>query len=133
MSNTAFREAVDAIAADQITVSDAAKELYANLHDTEKLGLLDGDGTPISWIMDTITGGYCGKPVVASSVRRLGIPGIRFSDGPRGLNRGTAFPAPSQRANTFNVELEEEIVSTFYTPCPVFLLCRWTTDDWRVA
>nr|WP_254071182.1 MULTISPECIES: glycoside hydrolase family 3 N-terminal domain-containing protein [unclassified Rathayibacter] len=44
-------------------------------------------------------------------VARLGIPGLRFSDGPRGVVMGesTAFPVSMARGATWNLALEEEV------------------------
>lgn len=111
MSNDRFSHLVQEIKADRITTAVAADALYEELFPDEQLALLQGKAHPVTWVKDIITLGYCGKPVIAAEVARLGIPGIRFSDGPRGLNTGTAFPTPSTRANTFNVDLEERIVS----------------------
>jgi hypothetical protein len=111
MSTDHFSQLVQAIVTGKQTVSEAANELYGTLGHHEKLGLLDGDLTPFEWFKESLQLGYCGKPVVAGAIPRVGFPGIRFSDGPRGVNTGTCFPTPSTRANTFNVELEEQIVS----------------------
>ena len=74
--------------------------LLAACTDAEKrLGLLDGD-EPFWPGMPTMMGdGYNLEPIVAGAVPRLGIPGIRFSDGPRGavIGRSTAFPVPMAR------------------------------------
>src|SRR4051794_41874473 len=55
--------------------------------------------------------GYNLEPIVAGAVERLGIPGIRFSDGPRGavIGNSTAFPVPMARGATWDPELEERI------------------------
>ena len=47
----------------------------------------------------------------AARVERLGIPGIAFSDGPRGcvVGRATAFPVSMARGATFDPELEERV------------------------
>lgn len=47
-------------------------------------------------------------------VERLGVPGFRMLDGPRGLSRfagteGTAFPVPMARGATWDPELEERV------------------------
>ena len=52
-----------------------------------------------------------GGPFVAGAVPRLGIPGIRFSDGARGVVIGasTAFPVTMARAATWDPSLEHEV------------------------
>lgn len=44
-------------------------------------------------------------------VKRLGIPGVIFTDGPRGvnLNRSTCFPVALARGASFNTRLEKEV------------------------
>ena len=48
---------------------------------------------------------------MAGAVPRLGVPGIRFSDGPRGavIGRSTAFPVPMARGATWDPDLEERV------------------------
>src|SRR5690242_7271024 len=55
--------------------------------------------------------GYNLEPIVAGAVERLGIPGIRFADGPRGavIGRSTAFPVPMARGATWDPALEERV------------------------
>jgi len=50
-------------------------------------------------------------PYTAGAIPRLGISGIRFTDGPRGvvLGASTAFPVAMARGATFDPELEERI------------------------
>lgn len=57
------------------------------------------------------TGGYNLEPYLHGEVSRLGIPGIRLSDGRRGCVKGksTAFPVPMARGATWDVVLEEKI------------------------
>ncbi|NNN20978.1 MAG: family 3 glycosyl hydrolase [Acidimicrobiales bacterium] len=106
----AFARAVEAVNRGSEPVVEADK-LYESLTDDEKLGLLDGD-TPF-WIglRSMVVEGYNVKPYIHGEVARLGIPGIRFVDGPRGCvaRHGTAFPVSMARGATWDVTLEEEI------------------------
>ncbi len=54
---------------------------------------------------------YQERPYLAGDAPHLGIPPLRFTDGPRGimLGRSTAFPAPMARGATFDPDLEERI------------------------
>ncbi|MCB0975050.1 MAG: glycoside hydrolase family 3 C-terminal domain-containing protein [Actinobacteria bacterium] len=54
---------------------------------------------------------YNDGPIVAGQIDRLGLPGVRFSDGPRGvvIGEATSFPVPMARAATFLPELEERV------------------------
>ncbi len=45
------------------------------------------------------------------TIKRFGIPRLRFTDGPKGinLNRSTCFPVPMARGATFDPVLEERV------------------------
>lgn len=87
-----------------------AKALYDQLSEDERLGLLDGD-TPFWEGMAEIARGYNQRPYVHGEVARLGIPGVRFVDGPRGCvpGQGTAFPVSMARGATWDPSLEEKV------------------------
>ena len=78
----------------------------------EKLGLMDGD-LPFWKGLARMSEpkGYSRQFWVAGAVPRLGIPGIRFVDGPRGvvMNGATAFPVSMARGATFDPDLEEQV------------------------
>jgi len=88
-----------------------AQRLLDELTPDERLGLLDGDEPFWPGMPQMMGEGYNLVPIVAGAVDRLGIPGIRFSDGPRGavIGRSTAFPVPMGRGATWDPELEERI------------------------
>lgn len=79
------------------------------MDDDELLWLLDGD-VPLRAVPRLGTMMRSG-PVAGGAVARLGIPGIRFSDGPRGvvIGRSTAFPVTIMRASTWDPELEQRV------------------------
>ena len=112
MSSAAFGEleTPESLTTEQIDAR--ARELLAQLTLDEKLGLMDGD-TPfwqgLSEMMSP--GGYSSRCWVAGAVPRLGIPGIRFADGPRGivLEGATTFPVSMARGATFDPALEERV------------------------
>jgi beta-glucosidase len=56
-------------------------------------------------------GGYSSRVWVAGEVERLGIPGIRFTDGPRGviLEGATTFPVSMARGAAWDPALEERV------------------------
>jgi beta-glucosidase len=105
-----FADAVSAVRsgndADQIT-----RSLLTQLTTEELLGLLDGDEPFWPGMPDMMGKGYNLEPIVAGAVPRLGLPGIRFSDGPRGavIGRSTAFPVPMARGATWDPRLEEQV------------------------
>ena len=88
-----------------------ARALLGQLTLDEKIKMMSGD--PPFWLgmADMMSGGYADHPWVAGAVPRLGIPGVRFSDGPRGvvMAGATTFPVSMARGATFDPELEERI------------------------
>lgn len=106
---TAFDDAVRSVRAGELDADAAADSLIAELSDHELLGLLDGDSGP--WVLPLIPWLLISRPFVAGAVTRLGIPGIRFSDGARGvvIGRSTAFPVAMARAATWDPALEQQV------------------------
>lgn len=88
-----------------------ARKLLEQLTLDEKIKMMSGD--PPFWLgmADMLSGGYADHPWVAGAIPRLGIPGVRFSDGPRGINMdgATTFPVSMGRGATFDPELEERV------------------------
>ena len=88
-----------------------ARELLAQLTLDEKIKMMSGDPSFWKGLADMMSGGYNAHPWPAGAISRLGIPGIRFADGPRGVNMygATTFPVSMARGATFDPELEERI------------------------
>jgi beta-glucosidase len=86
-------------------------ELLASLNPYEKLDLLDGDTEFWPGMASMLIDGYNITPIVMGEIARIGLPGLRFSDGPRGVvvGRSTAFPVSMARGATWDVALEERI------------------------
>ncbi len=97
------------------TLRAAAKALCGEMTQKEKLRLLSGRQFFLRNGFDLITKGqkYNCRPCLAGGVKRLGIPPVAFSDGPRGVVMGnsTCFPVPMARGAAFDDELEYEIGS----------------------
>lgn len=108
--NTAFAAAVETVRRGEGTVDGAAAELVGRLTDPELLWLLDGDLTILRGIRE-MSARYNKVPFEAGRVERLGIPGFRFTDGPRGVALGasTAFPVAIARAATWDTDLERTV------------------------
>ncbi|WP_084126141.1 glycoside hydrolase family 3 C-terminal domain-containing protein [Demequina sp. NBRC 110054] len=106
----AYPQAVSAVR-DGASAEDEARGLYARLNDDERLGLLDGDREFWEAMDEMMHVGYNTVPYVHGEVARLGIPGLRFTDGPRGIVMGhsTAFPVSMARGASFDLDLEERI------------------------
>lgn len=92
-------------------IEEKVNELLAQLSLDEKIGLMDGDYPFWEGFHEMMGGGYGDHPWVAGEIKRLGIPGIRFADGPRGvvLQGATTFPVSMARGASFDTELEERV------------------------
>ena len=106
-----FDRAIGRVRKGQVTAVDAAADLVFSLTEEEKLWLLDGDEAFWPGILRMVVKGFSGAPVVAGAVPRLGIPGVRFTDGPRGVVMGasTCFPVAMSRGASWDPALEHEI------------------------
>jgi len=90
-------------------ISQRTEVILAGMTLDEKIDQMSGDGRLIHNIDTMIR--YNQEPLPAGENHRLGIPGIRFSDGPRGIVMycSTAFPVPMARGASWDIELEERI------------------------
>jgi beta-glucosidase len=96
---------------DEAQIEARARQLLGQLTLDEKIKMMSGDLPFWAGMYDMMAVGYAKHPWVAGAVPRLGIPGVRFSDGPRGvmLAGATTFPVSMARGATFDPELEERI------------------------
>ncbi|MFN3266379.1 MAG: beta-glucosidase [Deinococcales bacterium] len=87
------------------------KTLLAQMSLEEKTAAMSGSTPFWSGLADMLTGGYNRHTWDAGRLERLGIRGIQFCDGPRGIvvGRGTTFPVPMARGATWDTALEERI------------------------
>ena len=106
----AYSRAVRNVQAGAAAVAEA-EALYTMLTPEERLWLLDGDEEFWAGMAVFRNVGYNRTPIHLGTIERLGIPGFRFSDGPRGvtMGRSTAFPVSMARGATWDVDLEERI------------------------
>jgi len=106
---TTFDDAARLVRAGSVTADAAVDRLVAELSSAEQRWLLDGD-LPVRAAIRLPALVKAG-PVTAGAVPRPGIPGVRFSDGPRGvvIGRSTAFPVAMARAATWDPDLEERV------------------------
>jgi beta-glucosidase len=92
---------------------DEAEALLQQLTATEKLGLLSGDTPFWSGMADiALQGASHRHPWPTGALPRLGLEGLQFVDGPRGVvlaGGATTFPVPMARGASWNPELEERI------------------------
>lgn len=100
-----------ALAKSGVDSEELARGLYEFLTDAERLALLHGNTYFWPGRGGIMEHGYNHVPYFMGANERLGIPGIRFIDGPRGVvvGHGTAFPVSMARGASWDVALEEEI------------------------
>ena len=91
--------------------TELAAEVVAAMTIDELLECLDGDTDFWAGLADMIGGGYLEHSFPGGSCARLGVKGIAFSDGPRGVVVGenTCFPVSMARGATFDPNLERSI------------------------
>jgi beta-glucosidase len=92
-------------------VEAAARSLLALLNPAEKAAMMSGSTFTYPGLLDMVSGGYSKHTWDAGALERLGIEGIKFVDGPRGvvISGTTTFPVSMARGATWDVELEERI------------------------
>jgi beta-glucosidase len=93
-------------------IEGITRELLAQLSLDEKIGMMSGDTSFFQGYLDGSRGGYRRHPLnTAGAITCLGIPGVIFSDGPRGvmLPGATTFPQGSARGASWDPNLEERI------------------------
>jgi beta-glucosidase len=88
-----------------------AQEWLAQLTLEEKIEIMDADTPFWSGLADMMNDGYADHTWNAGVIPRLGITGIRFADGPRGvvMDGATTFPVSMARGAAWDVDLEERI------------------------
>jgi beta-glucosidase len=91
-------------------IEERARELLKQMTLQEKLEQMSGDAPLLRGSLDMMRE-YNPEPIPAGENLRLNIPGIRFSDGPRGvvMNHSTCFPVSMGRGASWDVGLEERV------------------------
>ena len=109
-TETAFAAAVDSARRGAQSLEAAVADLIGAMTERDLLWLLDGDLTILRGMRE-MSERYNKVPFEAGRIDRLGIPGIRFTDGPRGVALGssTAFPVAIARAASWDPDLERAV------------------------
>jgi hypothetical protein len=96
-----FDDAVQDIK-DGKSTDDAVFKVLSQLSQKEQLSLLDGDEPFWQGLGTILCDRYNRVPFVMGAIPRLKIPGIKFTDGPRGIVMGasTCFPVSMSRGAT---------------------------------
>ena len=91
-------------------VDAGARHLLAQMTLDEKIGQMSGDTPMLSGLIG-MAHGYNVRPFPAGENRRLGVPALQFTDGPRGvvMNHSTCFPVAMARGATWDPDLEERV------------------------
>ncbi|MFO7558965.1 MAG: glycoside hydrolase family 3 C-terminal domain-containing protein [Desulfobacterales bacterium] len=100
--------AAEALTSKQI--QEKASALLSQMTLLEKIHQMSGDTPRIPGMVEMQLA-YNKRPYPAGENFRLGIPGIRFTDGPRGvvMSASTCFPVTMGRGATWDMELEERV------------------------
>lgn len=91
-------------------IGKEAENLLSQMTLAEKVDQMSGDIPLFPGIVE-LQFAYNKRPYPAGENRRLGIPGVRFADGPRGvvMYNSTCFPVAMARGATWDTDLEERI------------------------
>ncbi|MDR2785943.1 MAG: glycoside hydrolase family 3 C-terminal domain-containing protein [Treponema sp.] len=107
-----FQQAVDGYKNNPDTLEERIRTLCSAMTVKEKIYMLSGH-TIVQTQKDMIRTGrnYNVSALSAGGCKRLGVPPVLFTDGPRGIVMGnsTCFPVSMLRASTFDEDLEYRI------------------------
>ncbi|KAJ4508072.1 hypothetical protein HRR83_005657 [Exophiala dermatitidis] len=105
-----YQNAVQEIRSGQ-PIAQVVDRLVSEMTDSERLSLLDGDEDFWTGFRNLFYDRFNRVPYIFGAIPRLGIPGIHFTDGPRGVVMGasTAFPVTMARGATWDTSLEERV------------------------
>lgn len=94
-----------------------ASELVKKMTLNEKAMMLSGHWRTLNGMLHGRVYNY--DPIEGGGCKRLGIPPLKFSDGPRGvvMKNATCFPTSNTRAAAFDVSLEEEVGEAIAKEC----------------
>ncbi|MDR1643132.1 MAG: glycoside hydrolase family 3 C-terminal domain-containing protein [Clostridiales bacterium] len=107
-----FQLAVNACQQDPSSLETSIAALLEEMTPKEKIHMLSGH-TVLQTLKDLLKTGrvYNVHALPAGGCKRLGVPQVLFTDGPRGVVMGnsTCFPVSMLRASTFDDELEYRV------------------------
>ena len=91
-------------------IDQTANNLLQRMTLKEKVWMLNGNWDMINNQLK-YKNGYNPVPIATNGVKRLGIPPVKFSDGPRGavVGKSTCFPVSMARGASFDCDLERRI------------------------
>lgn len=89
-----------------------ADQIVAQMSLEEKVALMSGKTGMFRLFLDTLVYRHYNRlPYPAGGNKRLGVPPLKFCDGPRGVTSGhaTCFPVSMQRGASFDPDLERRV------------------------
>ncbi|MDO9084929.1 MAG: glycoside hydrolase family 3 C-terminal domain-containing protein [Anaerolineaceae bacterium] len=91
-------------------IEQTANNLLQRMTLKEKVWMLNGTWDMVNNQLK-YKNGYNPMPIATNGVKRLGVPPIKFSDGPRGavVGKSTCFPVSMARGASFDRDLERRI------------------------
>jgi beta-glucosidase len=92
--------------------AERARDLVAQMSLEEKVDLMSGDRNLPDLLVDALVYRHYNRvPYPAGGNARLGVPPLKFCDGPRGVVTGhaTCFPVSMQRGASFDPDLERRV------------------------
>ncbi len=91
-------------------IEQTATNLLKRMTLKEKVWMLNGNWDMVN-NQFKYKNGYNPVPIATNGVKRLGVPPIKFSDGPRGavVGKSTCFPVSMARGASFDRDLERRI------------------------
>ena len=109
-AETAFGPLAEQQPVDEVNLEREVDGLVDRMTLRERISLVSGDDPLLSGLAE-MAKVYNRRPIPAGALARLGLPGVRFSDGPRGvvMYRSTAFPSSMARAATFDPSVEARV------------------------
>ena len=96
---------------------ELARELIDQMTLKEKVYMISGHWNTVNGMLHGRIYNY--DPIAGGGCKRLGIPPLLFSDGPRGvvMKSATCFPTSNTRAAAFDAGLEEEVGEAIAKEC----------------
>lgn len=96
-----------------------AQALVSKMSVKEKVYLQSGHWSVVQDLIKSKGRVYNAYAINGGGCKRLGVPSIRFSDGPRGvvMGKSTCFPTATVRAAAFDSDLEREIGKAIAKEC----------------
>ncbi|MCB9750839.1 MAG: glycoside hydrolase family 3 C-terminal domain-containing protein [Myxococcales bacterium] len=96
--------------ADAWTLPAPLRRALRELPLREKIRMMSGEPLSLRVLIELATA-YNTRPYTAGALPSLGVEGVRFTDGPRGvvLGRATCFPVAIARGATWDPALEERV------------------------